>query len=214
MIDLKTYFDSVRSIVCLNGELPAKDLFARKANLPLIAADGAGSRLINMGIVPSIIIGDLDSVDKSTIPAHTEVISIPNQDTTDFEKVLLTIEKRELFPCLIYGATGLESDHTLYNLNIIADYSLRHRIIFHDSAYKAKEKYGIFVSDRLTANLKIGSKISLLTLTSAVVSTHGLTWDLEKTTLTPRISSARNLIRENLIEINVHNGNLLVLFDS
>lgn len=213
MIDLDNHFNSIKSIICLNGEIPSKKFFMRQSNLPIIAADGAANTLIFMGIVPTLIIGDLDSIDSEIIPNSVEVLHIAEQNSTDFEKCLRVLEERKLFPCLVYGATGKELDHTLYNINIIAEHSLRDHIIFHDSAYKAKEKYGIFVRDAMIGNLIIGSKISLLSLSPSIVSTNGLTWELSQMNLSPKISSVRNSIKFNPVEIIVHSGSVLVLFD-
>lgn len=213
MIDLNNHLNSVKSIVCLNGEIPSKDFFIRHLNLPLIAADGAANSLIHMGIMPTLIIGDLDSIDTTIIPDHVEVLRIAEQNSTDIEKCILVLQERKLFPCLIYGATGKESDHTLYNLNIIAKYSLHYKIIFHDSAYKAKEKYGVFVSDSLLGNLKVGSKISFISFYQSIISTKGLAWELCKFNLSPQTPSIRNSIKSNPIEVTVHSGNVLVLYD-
>lgn len=213
MIDLNSHFESIKSILCLNGEIPSKHFFMRYPNLPIIAADGATNTLLKMGINPSIIIGDFDSIDKTIVPKQTEAFHQLEQNTTDFEKCLHVIAKRKLFPCLIYGATGKESDHTLYNISVIAAHSLHSSIIFHDSAYREKEKYGVFVTDYLVGDLPIGSKISLFSFLPSIVSTRGLTWELNKMSLLHQTSSARNIIKSNPIEITVHNGNVLVMFD-
>lgn len=213
MIDLNKQFDSTRSILCLNGEIPCKDFFMRNLNLPLIAADGATNTLIDMGIIPTVIVGDLDSINKEIVPADVEILHILEQSTTDLEKCLRILKERELFPCLIYGATGKESDHTLYNLSVLDEYSLHHQIIIHDSAYKTKEKYGIFVSDSLLGNLKLGAKISFFSFTRSVVSTRGLTWELNNVNLSAKESNIRNSIKSNPFEVIVHRGNVLVLFD-
>lgn len=214
MIDLNNIFKSIKSIICLNGAIPSKDYFTRTPHLPIIAADGAGSELIKMGIIPNLIVGDLDSIDKEILGAYTDIICIPDQNSTDFEKTLLIVRERNLFPCLIYGATGQESDHTLYNLNIMAEYSQHYKIIFHDSACDTKEKYGIFVRDTLIGELDINSKISLLSFTSAIVSSEGLMWDLTNMQLSPKVSSTRNAIKSSKFKITIHNGNALVIFDT
>ena len=36
------------SILCLNGNLPNKNFFGKCVGLPIIASDGAGSRLIDI----------------------------------------------------------------------------------------------------------------------------------------------------------------------
>jgi thiamine pyrophosphokinase len=215
MLNLNTCFNNFKSILCLNGQIPARDFFINK-NLPIIATDGAGSQLLSMNIIPQIIVGDFDSFDYNKLPktADIELVQIPEQNTTDCQKALNLIHSRKLFPCLIYGATGRETDHTLYNLNIIAEYSHKHTIIFHDSAYTYKQKYGIFLNDHLVGDLPIGNKFSILTFSTAIVSSHGLEWELENMSLTNTNSSIRNLVKEKKIEIFVHSGQALVLFDT
>lgn len=213
MIDLNKHFDSIKSVLCLNGEIPSKDFFMRHLNLPLIAADGAANTLIRMGIMPTLIVGDLDSLDSAIIPNFVEILHISEQSSTDCEKCLITLKERVLFPCLIYGATGKESDHTLYNLSVLDEYSQYHKIIIHDSAYKSKEKYGIFVSDSLMGDLKLGSKISFLSFTPSIISTKGLTWELNNLNLSAKKANLRNSIKSNPFEVIIHSGNVLVLFD-
>lgn len=213
MIDLNKYFDSIKSVLCLNGEIPSKYFFMRHLNLPLIAADGAANALIKIGIIPTLIVGDLDSLDRATIPHSIEILHISEQSTTDLEKCLRTLKQRELFPCLIYGATGKESDHTLYNLSVLDDCSQHYEMMFHDSAYRAKEKYGVFVSNSLVGDLKLGSKISFLSFCNSIISTKGLTWELNNFKLSVKKLSIRNAIKSNPFEVIVHSGNVLVLFD-
>ena len=213
MNDLNKKFNSFKSIICLNGEIPIEDFFTRYSGIPIIAADGAANKLLKINVSPTLIIGDFDSIDLSVIPAHIEVLHVPDQNSTDLEKCLNILGERKLFPCLIYGATGKETDHTLYNLSVIEKHSINHQMIFHDSAYKDKEKYGIFVSDYLSANLKVGAKISLLSFVHSSVTSKGLKWELINQYLSPGISSVRNLTKDDHVEIIVHKGCILVLLD-
>lgn len=213
MSDLNKKFNSFKSIICLNGEIPTEDFFSRYSGIPIIAADGAANKLININVNPTLVIGDFDSIDLSVIHAHVEVLHVPDQNSTDLEKCLKVIDERELFPCLIYGATGKETDHTLYNLSVIQKHSINHQIIFHDSAYKDKEKYGVFVSDYLSINLKVGSKISLLSFVQSSVTSKGLKWELINKELSSEVSSVRNITKGDKVEIIVHKGCVLVLLD-
>lgn len=213
MINLAEEFNNFASVVCINGEIPAKDFFDKYSSLPLFSADGSANKLIQMGIKPSLIIGDLDSLNRDIIPSEIEILHIPDQNSTDLQKVLDVIEDKDLFPCMIYGVTGRETDHTLYNLAVIEQYSQKHKIIFHDSAYKDREKYGIYVQDFLYGKLSVGSKISILSSSNSMVTTKGLTWELNNFELSSKISSARNIVKSEEVEIKVHQGQVLVLFD-
>ena len=77
----------------------------------IIAADGAGERLIAMGRRPAAVIGDMDSTeDAAALARKTRVVALAEQDTTDFEKCLYTVSA-PLYVAV--GFTGGRLDHTL-----------------------------------------------------------------------------------------------------
>ncbi len=87
----------------------------------IIAADGGTTHCRALGIKPSIVIGDLDSLDpdylKSLQTSGTEIISYPiNKDQTDLELALhkaLDLGSDEI---LVLGALGARWDMTIANL--------------------------------------------------------------------------------------------------
>ena len=93
----------------------------------VIAADGGANFLLANGVIPTAIIGDMDSFDLSTNNGTTnpallsdiKIIRIEEQDSTDFEKCLYSVEA-PLF--LAAGFAGKRFDHTLANLHTIAKY--------------------------------------------------------------------------------------------
>jgi len=96
------------------GPLDAATLARAQALAPaLVAADRAGDRLADFGIVPGWLIGDMDSVrDPASWHAcrETEVLHLPEQETTDFEKCLYATEAPWY---LAVGFSGGRIDHTL-----------------------------------------------------------------------------------------------------
>ena len=85
---LNRYFQNAKSILCLDGNLPDSNFFS-KIKLPIIAADGAANKLLNLGIKPLVIIGDLDSVNQKDFPT-SEILLKPDQNQTDFQKSCLS----------------------------------------------------------------------------------------------------------------------------
>ena len=91
----------------------------------IIAADGGMTHCRALGIKPSIVIGDLDSLDpdylKSLQTSGTEIISYPiNKDQTDLELALhkaLDLGSDEI---LVLGALGARWDMTIANLFLSA----------------------------------------------------------------------------------------------
>lgn len=198
MLDLKNY----KSILCLSGELPNADFFA--TDLPIIAADGATNHLMQLGITPRIVIGDLDSV----LPEHLKIIPSYyhyDQNFCDFEKCLQYLEKNKMLPAVIVGLNGGYLDHVLNNVNhfLRAGCVLFAPPIYGFALNEGKDK-------QLT--LPLNTKISLLGIPDATVTTKGLKWDLCDDQLTfPGKNSCFNRTQEREVEIQVHSGSALVL---
>ena len=87
-------FTAYRSILCLDGELPPASFFL-EVNLPVIAADGAANSLVNMGITPSLIIGDLDR-DNPTLLEQYPFLLLPDQNRSDYQKAQDYIKKSQV----------------------------------------------------------------------------------------------------------------------
>jgi thiamine pyrophosphokinase len=95
------------------GELSQKTLkTALTLVSKIIAADGGASAALGFGITPDVVIGDMDSLDHTTATTldPATVHHIPEQDSTDFEKVLQRVEA----PLLLgVGFLGARVDHQL-----------------------------------------------------------------------------------------------------
>ena len=78
--------------------------------LPIIAADGGANFLAENNIYPELVMGDLDSVSEQNVQniEPKKIIRIPDQDSTDLEKVLLNSQS----PLSIgIGFLGSQIDH-------------------------------------------------------------------------------------------------------
>lgn len=192
-----------RSILCLNGELPDANFF-RHYNLPVIAADGAANHLIKIGIKPYCVVGDLDSVEASILD-KIETHYHYNQDFCDFEKTLEYATSKNLLPCIILGMSGGCLDHVLNNINIFMK---------SNNVFYAPPLYGFILneSDNRSFDLALNTKLSILGIPSANVTTKGLRWNLSRASLSfPGMTSCLNQTIEKSIQITVHEGSILLL---
>ena len=211
MIDINARLSSLQSILCLNGDMPPKRILSKK--LPIIAADGASIELLRMGVEPTLIIGDFDSTPSNSLLSHIEKIRTPDQNYTDFEKSMAIIADRQLLPCLLCGVSGKELDHFLYNLHVISRLSQQLPLLFHSFSDDVMDQYGIISKQHLQAQLPQDSTISLLPFPSATISTQGLTWNVHAQQLTIEgQASVRNKVADNMVEIEVHEGTVIVMF--
>ena len=87
-------------ILILQGKAPDPEIFRLFPDTFLIATDGAANGLIELGIIPHIIIGDLDSFDSTLLPenANSQIIQIVDQEKNDFEKALDYRAKTRIAP--------------------------------------------------------------------------------------------------------------------
>lgn len=201
---LANYIDitNFRSILCLNGDLPDSSLLT--GNLPIIAADGAANKLIAMGIKPTMIVGDLDSVHPDIVREHA-THHLSEQDTSDYQKALAYMQEHALLPAIVTGINGGALDHILNNVNIF----LQTKSIFF-----APPTMGFCVHENETKSLSLppSTKISIIGFPDARISTQGLKWELENQHLTfPGHNSCFNRTTEVSTSIRVQQGSALVI---
>jgi thiamine pyrophosphokinase len=200
---IKTDFKDYQSILCLNGLLPDSSFFL-SLNLPVIAADGAANSLLELGIVPELIIGDLDSFNPSIAMNH-KTLHLEDQNSTDFQKSLSYLKTKKLLPAIVVGINGGHLDHILNNINIFLET---------DCILYAPPIIGYVLKEKTQRQflLPINSKISLMGIPSASLSSKGLRWELNKSNIAfPGNTSCFNRTKESKITLEIYTGTVLVL---
>jgi thiamine pyrophosphokinase len=96
----------------------------------LVGADGGADVIASVGLKPEAIIGDFDSLESPMKwLGRTRLITIAEQDTTDFEKSLYSTRA----PVTVaVGMTGKRFDHTLAALDALARQAVNRPIILVD----------------------------------------------------------------------------------
>lgn len=124
----------MRSIIFANGEFcqTVNEINVTKDDL-VIAADGGSRHCQTLGIIPNVLIGDLDSTPKDLIQewqtSGVLVIRHPNQkDQTDLELALLHAQAEGASEIIVYGAVGGRLDMTFGNLLLLAHPELTSQI--------------------------------------------------------------------------------------
>jgi thiamine pyrophosphokinase len=169
------------------------------------AIDGAYNHFYKHNIIPHLVTGDFDSIQK--IPTTVEVIKTPNQDFTDFEKALQILHQRGFYAVDVYGGSGKEHDHFLGNISTALQWKSILNITFFDDFGKY-----FFIEQSFSISNILGKTVSLIPFPIAEgISTKGLKYPLLNETLTfgKRIGT-RNKAATNFIEISYKKGNLLI----
>lgn len=200
------------ALLVLDGELPSPGLLERLAarHAPVVAADGAGLRLLELGITPEVVIGDLDTVGERRHileAARSLVIERPDQETNDFEKGLLWLLERGVERVAIVGHGGGMVDHALNNISVAARFARRVRLRLIDD-----RSIGYLVDGELSIATSAGERISLIPLPRALLRTRGLAWELEREVLElGRREGASNRALGNQVSVAVIEG-MIALF--
>lgn len=166
------------TLLALDGALPSARhiITLRERYTALVAADGAATRLHDLGIRPDLVIGDLDGIGArrgELERAGVIVVEEPDQESGDLEKAILWILGRGETRIDIIGLSGGMTDHILNNFSIIARYAGRLSL-----RSLEEESTTWFVSTSLELAPAVGDRISLLPLPYARLSTSGLQWEL------------------------------------
>ena len=111
-------------ILILNGNLLIKKNLKKilKNYNSIICTDGGANKIINLGIEPNYILGDMDSIDKKNLKKYSQnIIKLKNQDYNDFHKTLLWAKEQNIKKIDIIGIDGKRLDHTIGNFSIILE---------------------------------------------------------------------------------------------
>lgn len=115
----------MNTIIIASGNF-SKDVLEKqiKKGDTIICADGGATHLLHTDIVPHMIVGDLDSIDKETI-RHFKNLSVsffkfpPEKDLTDTELAVEFAVERGTRSIVLLGVTGTRLDHTLANIMLL-----------------------------------------------------------------------------------------------
>ncbi len=206
-----------RAIIFVNGSLPDPEL-ARRLIDPtclLIAADGGTRHALSLGLTPSVIIGDLDSL----LPADRQqaerqgarLLQHPaDKDETDLELALEYALRQGCTEIVLLAALGGRLDQTLANLSLLTDPRLAALNIRLDDG----REEAFFVRGRREVHGAAGDIVSLLPWggPAAGVRTRGLRWPLFGETLQPhKTRGVSNQMLDPSAVIELESGLLLVV---
>lgn len=203
----------MHAVIVSNGFPPSRELLEselKSANL-IIGADGGGNTLLEYGITPHLVTGDMDSFKKPD-NVDFEIIRDPGQETNDLEKALALALQKEARSCTVLGAFGRRMDHSLKNLSVMKQFTPKfERLVFEDEILTA-----FLMTSAYKAELPKGSIVSLFPLSGEVtgITTEGLKYPLTDETLeNGRRDGTSNETIEPAFSIEIKSGDLVVFVE-
>lgn len=110
----------MKAVIFLNGEFDSDPVEAAKGADFTVCADGAYDYLRGR-IVPTVILGDFDSVSERDFPIGSEILTFPSEkDFTDGHLAIASATERGADEIDVYGAFGgVRPDHAYANLSLL-----------------------------------------------------------------------------------------------
>lgn len=177
-----------RALIFINGDLPSLD--AAQGLVAdddfIIAADGGVRHALNLGLLPAVVIGDLDSLDtvnrRDLEEKGVNIIQYPaDKDETDLELALIYALRNNYKRILLVGALGRRLDQTLGNLSLLTDPALGGIDVRIDDGVEEV----FFTRKQAQIEGRIGDIVSLIPWNGdvTIIRTDGLRWPLQNETL-------------------------------
>lgn len=190
----------MRAIIFVNGlihDLTTLKRWVREDD-DLIAADGGAHHAVAMGLLPRVVVGDLDSIE----PALAEQLASqgvelerhpPAKNKTDLELALERAIRDGAKEILLLGALGGRLDQSLANVLLMAQQDWPATIHLVDATEIATVIHG---GESMTLEAAPGSTMSLLPLSAVVtgITYTGMLYPLDNATIA--LGSTRGVSNE------------------
>ena len=207
----------MRTIIFANGDASDPEIvrqWTAQADL-IIAADGGTRNALSVGMMPHVVIGDLDSLDEADRAqldrSGVQLIVYPvRKNYTDLELALQYAVDQQATEIIIFSALGGRWDQSLANLMLLTLPELAQiptLIVDHNLSIRV-------IRDRAEITGRVGDTLSLIALKGDAhgVTIEGCEYPLTEATLpfgaTLGIS---NVLAQSTAKITVKQGQILAL---
>jgi len=113
------------TVIVADGNFPQHEIplgYLKNAKR-IICCDGSAEDLLNAGMHPDAIVGDMDSLNVELADRFTDRLYIDeNQDNNDLTKAIDWCIESGYDDLVIVGATGKREDHTIGNISLLVEY--------------------------------------------------------------------------------------------
>jgi len=217
-----THANTEHWVLVVNGELPtgyASELtqLLRDAD-QLVAVDGGLRHCADLGVWPTMVIGDLDSTAADLLDRarENEVEFRPfpvDKDATDLELAVATALDAGAGSLTVVAGFGGRLDHELATISLLASQRWR--------AMQVRATDGLrdlhIVHDRAVVRYEPGTTMSVIPWHGSAhgVTTRGMRWPLHDAVLAPGTTrGVSNVAVDSIQELAIGQGVLLLVIDA
>jgi thiamine pyrophosphokinase len=205
-------------LIIANGELDQATAARIQRIAPdgVIAVDGGADHCLALALKPSLILGDLDSLEPQTL-AHFVRLGVPierhpeQKDATDLELALLRAAQEGAKHIILAGALGGRLDMTLSNVLLLTDPRLRHVRV---ELWQDRETAWLLRPPGGTVSGQPGDTLSLIPLLGDAtgITTEGLSYPLRDEILILGLTrGVSNLLAGTTAVVHLREGCLLAV---
>ena len=197
-------------------------IVANSSNIPtinyklfdkIVCCDGGG-KYVPTNIIPDVIVGDFDSIDKQEMMRlvnKSEIIFKNNQDESDLSFALkYCLKQYKPEEIIITGAISADRfDHSYCNTLLLKQIpkNISAKIIT-----KTQEIY--FVDKKICFSNQIAKTLSIIPLTNCEhIKTSGLKWEIDGDLQFGFVNGISNIIISNQSSITINNGEILAILE-
>jgi len=177
-------------VLVANGQRPShpKIIQIIKDAEKIICIDNGYQIIKDLKIIPSVIIGDLDSVNLNEVDQSVEIIKREDQNLSDLEKALNYCIEKGFSKVYLLASTGLRDDHNLANLILIIDFIEKINVIILSDKYEIEA-----VKGKKEYKSKKNTQISIISINEDnKITTGGLKYNLKDEVLKSRSHGISN----------------------
>jgi len=117
---------SPEAVVLADGSFPSHPvpLECLRKSEHIICCDGSAESLVDAGMEPEAIVGDLDSLNPKVAERFADrLFRDAEQETNDLTKAVRWCINKRYKEIVILGATGKREDHTIGNISLLTEYA-------------------------------------------------------------------------------------------
>lgn len=204
----------MRALIVLGGDAPGETLLARCARESdlVIAADSGLAAFDASGVMPDLLVGDMDSVDPAVLSRYEGRVPqrrlSPIKDDTDGVDAIDLAIARGAKEITLLGALGGRLDHALANVMLLVR---SHRKGAHAQILTEAERIVRVCGEERLTNAR-GDTVSLLPLGEARgITISGFFYPLEDATLTSDYPlGVSNVVTAQEASVRVGQGELIL----
>ena len=199
--------------ILANGDWLSKDavITTCSGSKNVIACDGALETCNSIGVVPTVVVGDLDSASPASVVAFAQQGGLVHRDESqncnDLEKALEYAKEQGATSCTVFGATGGDVQHEWANLSACGAAG------FDITCLAPKATFRFFrTGKKYSIEMAAGQTFSLFALGEAKgITLQGAKFSLDDASLAFGSQGVHNIAQASQVELVYSSGRLMMV---